>query len=35
MALELYKKPVEPERRKLALFTVKPLFMHVEVLELV
>jgi hypothetical protein len=29
--LELYKKPVDPRRKKLSLFTVKPLYLHVHV----
>mmetsp|Transcript_21516 Transcript_21516/g.52293 ORF Transcript_21516/g.52293 Transcript_21516/m.52293 type:complete len:338 (-) Transcript_21516:129-1142(-) len=31
MVLELYKKPVDLRRKKLSLFTVKPLYLHVEV----
>eukprot|EP00284_Hemiselmis_tepida_P009591 CAMPEP_0174915632 /NCGR_PEP_ID=MMETSP1355-20121228/1232_1 /TAXON_ID=464990 /ORGANISM="Hemiselmis tepida, Strain CCMP443" /LENGTH=339 /DNA_ID=CAMNT_0016160549 /DNA_START=42 /DNA_END=1061 /DNA_ORIENTATION=+ len=29
--LELYKKPVDPKRKKLSLFTVKPLYLHIDV----
>ena len=29
--LELYKKPVDLKRKKLSLFTVKPLYLHLEI----